>query len=166
MRRIYVALAMLAVALATVAQQPYKGEQNRPIKALSATDIDSLQQGRGMGLAKAAELNSYPGPMHVLDSKEDLKLTASQVKQAEEIMSRMRAKAKSLGQRVIDAERQLDGLFASGKAGKETVAKSVRDIAHLQGELRLCHLEAHLEMKSILTKAQIAKYDELRGYAG
>ena len=40
---------------------PYAGEQGREIKALSTKDIDDLTQGRGMGLAKAAELNRYPG---------------------------------------------------------------------------------------------------------
>jgi Spy/CpxP family protein refolding chaperone len=34
----------------------------------------------------------------------------------------------------------------------------------LQGELRVTHLTAHLEMKKILSPQQVAKYDELRGY--
>ena len=37
-------------------------------------------------------------------------------------------------------------------------------IAQLRGELRLVHLLAHLEMKRVLSRGQIEKYDELRGY--
>jgi hypothetical protein len=40
----------------------------------------------------------------------------------------------------------------------------VADIVKLQGELRFTHLNAHLEMKKILSPQQVAKYDELRGY--
>jgi DNA repair protein RadC len=39
---------------------PYAGQQTRSIKALSPEDIDELRKGAGMGLAKAAELNSIP----------------------------------------------------------------------------------------------------------
>ena len=45
---------------------PYTGEEQRAIKALSEEEIKDLLEARGMGLAKAAELNSYPGPLHVL----------------------------------------------------------------------------------------------------
>ena len=45
---------------------PYAGQQNRPVKALSPEDIAALRNGEGMGMAKAAELNGYPGPAHVL----------------------------------------------------------------------------------------------------
>ena len=37
-----------------------------PIRGLSEQEIDDLTNGRGMGLARAAELNGYPGPLHVL----------------------------------------------------------------------------------------------------
>ena len=47
--------------------QPYAGLQARPVKALSDQQIADLRAGRGMGLALAAELNGYPGPMHVLE---------------------------------------------------------------------------------------------------
>jgi hypothetical protein len=43
---------------------PYAGEQGRAIKALSQKEVSDLLDGAGMGYAKAAELNRYPGPMH------------------------------------------------------------------------------------------------------
>ena len=38
-----------------------------PIKALSDHEVSALLDGHGSGFAKAAELNGYPGPTHVLD---------------------------------------------------------------------------------------------------
>ncbi len=55
---------------------PYAGLQQRDIKALDEKQIADLKNGRGMGLALAAELNGYPGPMHVLELKDQLRLTA------------------------------------------------------------------------------------------
>jgi hypothetical protein len=60
------ALAVGLVALlsgTSLAQSPYAGMQTRPIKALSAEQVADLKAGRGMGLAMAAELNGYPGPL-------------------------------------------------------------------------------------------------------
>ncbi len=59
-------------------QQPYLGMQQRALKALSEQQIADLKAGRGMGLALAAELNGYPGPIHVLELKDRLGLSAEQ----------------------------------------------------------------------------------------
>lgn len=54
-------VAFLAVgSSAQEAPSPYRGQEGREIKALSVEEIDSLQAGDGMGLAKAAELNIIP----------------------------------------------------------------------------------------------------------
>ena len=52
--------------------------QTRPIKALSDDQVADLKNGRGMGLALAAELNGYPGPAHVLELADKLALSADQ----------------------------------------------------------------------------------------
>jgi hypothetical protein len=57
------------------ARQSYAGQQTRAIKALSSEDIAALRNGEGMGMAKAAELNGYPGPAHVLALAAQLGLT-------------------------------------------------------------------------------------------
>jgi hypothetical protein len=57
---------------------PYAGLEQRPIKALSAQQIADLKAGRGMGLALAAELNGFPGPLHVLELAAGLELTDEQ----------------------------------------------------------------------------------------
>ena len=45
----------------------YAGMEKRRVKAISDEQIADLKAARGMGLALAAELNEYPGPMHVLE---------------------------------------------------------------------------------------------------
>ena len=71
-------LAVLLVSSAASAQTPYAGMQTRGIKALSDSQIGDLQAGRGMSLALAAELNGYPGPLHVLELADKLGLSAEQ----------------------------------------------------------------------------------------
>ena len=53
---------MLTVSLACGAMA-----SNSDIKSLSQDDQSALLAGRGMGLARPAELNGYPGPAHVLE---------------------------------------------------------------------------------------------------
>src|SRR5438477_9111603 len=79
------------------ARSAYVGQQSREIKALSGEDIAALRNGDGMGLAKAAELNGYPGPRHVLALARELRLSETQSAQVTGIRDRMRAAARPLG---------------------------------------------------------------------
>ena len=54
------------------APAPYAGQQARTVKALSEDEVKGFLEGAGMGFAKAAELNRYPGPMHVLENADEL----------------------------------------------------------------------------------------------
>jgi len=149
------------------AQSPtpsYAGQQQREIKTLSAADINMYLEGHGMGLAKAAELNHYPGPRHVLDSATELKLSHEQFTKTQQIYGKMHNAAVRLGEVIVQKEKQLDSLYATQKISEAQLRAVVGEIARLQGELRIVHLNAHLEMKKILTPVQTAKYDELRGY--
>lgn len=153
-----------AVATAQQGHSEYAGQEKREIKSLSPEEVDSLLKGQGMGLAKVAELNSYPGPRHVLDLAAQLELTGSQRAEAQKIFERMRAEAVRLGERIVERERALDSAFARGEIDAEKLDEATRELALLQGSLRAAHLRAHLDMKKILTPAQVAKYDLLRGY--
>jgi hypothetical protein len=161
----------LILILATVISPPvmaaegYVGQQARDIKALSAEDVADLAAGRGMGLAKAAELNHYPGPAHVLELKDPLGLTQDQVRAVEASFRRMSDAAKPLGAALIDRERALDRGFAERRMSPAALASATAEIGALQGQLRAVHLAAHLEMRDLLTDAQVARYDALRGYA-
>ena len=159
----------LLVATATAfagepSKSPYAGQETRTIKALSAEDIEALRTGQGMGFAKAAELNGYPGPAHVLALAEQLQLTPEQLSKTRDIEASMRAKAKTIGAELIDAEAQLDNLFAYKRIDDQALNASLQRIAELQSELRQAHLHAHLEQTALLSAAQAARYVELRGY--
>ncbi len=64
--KIWPLIASLALVTSAHAQTPYSGMQSRSTKALSEQQIADLNAGRGMGLALAAELNGYPGPLQPL----------------------------------------------------------------------------------------------------
>ena len=159
-------IIVIALCPAVWAQshQPYAGQTSRAIKALSATEIEGYLSGAGMGFAKAAELNHYPGPRHVMELADELRLTPDQRAKTQAIYDAMRQEAVQLGQRIVEAEQQLDHLFASQAITESTLQDYIREIAATQGRLRMVHLKAHLAQHDILTSEQIKRYDTLRGY--
>ena len=160
-------LLLLSVPVLAQAQErrtPYAGRQEREIKALSAGDVQTYLEGRGMELALAAELNHYPGPLHALELAGPLQLTEVQKAQTEKVRAAMLGEAKKLGSFIVEKEKELDGLFAREKIDEGGLRTLVQEIARWQGELRIAHLRAHLDMKRILMPGQVKKYDQLRGY--
>ncbi|HMB53241.1 MAG TPA: hypothetical protein VKU40_07990 [Thermoanaerobaculia bacterium] len=143
---------------------PYAGEEGRDIKALSTAEVDGLLAGAGMGYAKAAELNRHPGPKHVLELADELRLSPEQRTATEAAFERMAAAAKDLGSRLVAAERDLDRAFAAGGLDADELRRRTAAIADLEGELRYVHLAAHLEMRALLDERQVAHYEWLRGY--
>jgi|GraSoiStandDraft_45_1057281.scaffolds.fasta_scaffold487326_2 hypothetical protein len=83
---------------------PYAHQETRAIKALAPAEIADLEAGRGMGMAKAAELNHYPGPAHVIELKDRLRLSPEQRAAVEAIFARMNTAAKPLGVELIARE--------------------------------------------------------------
>jgi Spy/CpxP family protein refolding chaperone len=143
---------------------PYAGFQIREIKALSDQQIADLRAGRGMALALAAELNRYPGPMHVLEHAAALSLTPEQTATMQRLMTQMRSQAVAVGEELIKAERALDRLFAEGRADDASLVAAVAEAARAQGEVRRIHLATHIATRAALTPAQIEAYRRLRGY--
>ena len=161
------AIALLVAPVAGQAQthQPYAGLETRSIKALSAEEIADLRVGRGMGLALAAELNGYPGPVHVLELASPLGLSDAQQARVRQLFEAMKAEAMPLGEQLIAAEAALDRQFASRSVTQPSLAQGVQEIAAAQAALRAAHLKYHLAMVELLTPEQVARYGELRGYA-
>ncbi len=160
-------LLALAATAAPAAESPsrYAGLQDRDIKALSSQQIDDLRAGRGMSLALAAELNGFPGPRHVLDLGTELGLTAEQRHTFEQLFQEMQGEAQRLGAEILEAEAALDGIFRSGRAAEPELRRQLAALGALHGELRFTHLRSHLTVRAMLTEAQVARYDTLRGYA-
>jgi len=156
--------ALVLNACAAAPHHPYHGQHGREIKSLSAEEVRGYLAGSGMGFARTGELNHYPGPRHVLDAAPTLGLSPAQLLASQAAFDRMDTIAKSIGAELIQRERELDRLFASGTASPEDTRKLVMEVARLQGEIRLTHLNAHIEQRALLTPGQIDRYDSLRGY--
>lgn len=142
----------------------YANLKNRQIKALSSEEIQNLESGDGMGFALTAELNGYPGPLHVLELSETLNLSAEQKLATESLMGKHKQRALSLGKAVIQAEKDLNDHFASGSATPENLLVATLRAGELRSQLRAEHLATHIEQKRLLTSQQIKLYQQHRGY--
>jgi ketosteroid isomerase-like protein/Spy/CpxP family protein refolding chaperone len=164
--RLLATFILAAAAGAALAQhRPYAGQHERDIKALSAEAVKQYLDGAGMGYAKPAELNQHPGPAHALELAEPLGLTPEQRAATKRLMDAHRAEARATGAKLVESERALEALFRTGNVDQGQLAEAVRRAADLQGEYRLSHLETHRRLRPILTDEQVARYDQLRGYA-
>ena len=146
------------------ATSEYQGQELRQIKALSQQEIEGYLQGKGMGMAKAGELNNYPGPKHVLENADALALSAEQRQQTEALFKQMQSAAIALGEQLIAREKALDTAFAEQSINPDDLTSLTNEIAQLQGQLRAVHLQAHLHQRALLSQHQLHQYNELRGY--
>ncbi|EYC51379.1 hypothetical protein AZ34_09990 [Hylemonella gracilis str. Niagara R] len=143
---------------------PYAGMQARTIKALSDQDIADLRAGKGMSLALPAELHGYPGPSHVLELAEPLKLSEQQRRQTQTLHTQMQEEARAAGEALITAETALDTLFKNRQIDARLLSEATSQSAMAQGRLRETHLRYHLQMMDVLTDEQVELYGRLRGY--
>ena len=158
-------LIVLAATLSFASNpSPYAGQEKRTIKSFSANEIKSLRSGEGMGFAKLAELNHYPGPKHVLELAQQLELTPSQLAETEALFAEMRTSAIALGEDLLNAEAALDRAFASGEIDTDALENALLGIGNIHARLRFVHLEAHLRQRVLLTDAQVSRYDKIRAY--
>ncbi len=164
------AICVLALAAtcgsATAQPQPYGGMETRSIKSLSDGQIADLSAGRGMGLALAAELNGYPGPMHAIELSVQLGLSPEQLAKLQGLFSAMRAEAIRIGTTLISQERALNEDFARRTVTTASLESDTQRIGATQAALRAAHLKYHLATVEILSPEQVKQYDVLRGYTG
>jgi hypothetical protein len=160
----YAGLLLAVAALNATAASPYAGQEQADIKALSAAEQSALLDGQGQGFAKAAELNGYPGPKHVLELSEQLGLSETQREATQALFERMRVAARAFGAGLVAEERALDALYASRTATAALVNTRLARIEALRASLRGVHLNAHLEQASLMSRHQLAQYSRLRGY--
>ena len=143
---------------------PYAGQQHRPIKSLSDEDIAELRKGGGWGLAKAAELNGVPGPVHLLELADDIPVSVEQRSILQRLYKTMKQAAIAEGANLIATEVALDQAFRAGDLSSDMLRVLLDNIEQSRGHLRFIHLSAHLETRDILTAEQIERYNTLRGY--
>jgi len=164
MKSLILAVVLSFVTSVAFAQSPYAGMQTRPIKALSEQQIADLKVGRGMGLALTAELNGYPGPIHVLELSDQLGLSADQKTRVQSLFDSMKAEAVPLGLKLLEQESALDQLFATHSVSAENLKTATEQIGVTQAALRDTHLKYHLQTAQILSAEQMQHYSVLRGY--
>ena len=165
MRPLIVTIVLLAACRAAPAPSPYADQPASSVRGLSAQEVSDLLAGRGAGYARTAELNSYPGPRHVLDFGAQLGLTPDQRTRAERIFTGMQQEAQRLGAEIVAREGALSDAFAARAISAAGIDARVDSLAALYGRLRATHLRAHLDMTGLLRPDQVKTYDRLRGYA-
>jgi Spy/CpxP family protein refolding chaperone len=138
----------------------HQGHTN--VEAYEAEFEAVIAEGRGLGMAFAADRNGYPGPIHVLELGEQLRLTPAQEATVRTLLDRMFAASKPKGQALIAAERRLQALFGAGHADEARVRAAVVEVERLRAELRLIHLLTHLETRDVLTDEQRRAYHAAR----
>jgi hypothetical protein len=143
----------------------YAGQEKREIRSLSESDMDDLRNGRGWGLAKAAELNGVPGPVHLLEMKKEINLSKEQVRKIEELFNEMKQEAIPLGLRLIELERELNQMFADRTVTDKMLSELLKEIARVRMKLRYVHLSSHLKTPAVLSSDQMVLYNKLRGYS-
>lgn len=161
-------LALLLAAPAT-AQQP--GHHHTPgapsdaharVQAYAEEHDAVIASGRGFGMAFAADQHGYPGPMHVLELKDLLRLTPEQDARMRALLHAMFAESRPKSARLLEAEARLRALFASGAADEPRVRAAVAEVEGARSEVRLVHLLTHLKTRDLLTEAQRRAYHEAR----
>ena len=169
-----VLIVLIVLMLASVVQMAYgqhthkseyAGQETRLIKSLSEDDIAELKRGGGWGLAKAAELNGVPGPLHLLEVKEEINLDRGQVLAITKLYEQMKAQAIEQGEQLIELEQKLETHFRNRTITEQILGSSLDEIATTRKKLRYIHLAAHLKTPEMLSQIQINQYNELRGYS-
>lgn len=145
-------------------RSPYVAQLDSSIRGLSPQEVDDLLNGRGAGYARTAELNSYPGPRHVLDLKQNLHLTTEQTEQIEAVFTQMQTEAKQVGQEILQHETQFSSDFANRSISQDEIKEQTEALGQLYGQLRAVHLQAHLQITPLLSAEQLTQYNALRGY--
>lgn len=129
----------------------YSGQEKNEIKSLSQNQVSGYLNGKGMGFVKAAELNHYPGPKHVLEMITELSLSHEQVQKAKDIYNEMHNTASQLGKRYIQKEKELDHQFATKLVDEGGLSALLLEIGTIKSKIRFAHLKAHLQMKGVLS---------------
>jgi len=162
-----VTMVGLFVAASSVSwgQHGHAGDHQGGHQAAEACAVEFdkvVGEGRGFGLAFAADQNGYPGPMHVLELKDRLKLTTDQEAKAQALVHAMFSESKPKGARLLEAETKLRRLFADRTADDAAVRAAVAEVERARSQVRLVHLLTHLKTRELLTEDQRRTYHEAR----
>ncbi|MGH7284410.1 MAG: hypothetical protein ACRELY_23030 [Polyangiaceae bacterium] len=134
------------------------------LRGVSADEIRGYTEGRALRFGRAAEKNHNPSPYYILKYKSELALFDEQLTPARAILERERSQASRLGKELLADETKLETLLSTPGSREDLVADMTREIARLEGEIRLVHLEADVAAKKLLNSSQQVQYDAVRSY--
>jgi Spy/CpxP family protein refolding chaperone len=123
---------------------------------------ENVRDGRGFGMAFVADQQGYPGPLHVLELKDRLRLSRDQEAKAQALLAAMFAESRPKSARLLNAEARLRQLFASGRPDEAAVRTAVSEVETARADVRLVHLLFHVKMADALTDEQRRVYQEAR----
>lgn len=156
-------LGCLILSTAAPAQHHQHHQFNS--SGMGPDERSGLLEGAGMGLAKAAETNRFPGPLHVLELESLLDLSVEQKAAVEKLRAEVLDEAKVLGAEIVDTEDELYRRFTHRHIDAETLRSLTAKLGKLRGQLRHAHLAAHLATEKLLDERQIDIYYRERGTA-
>ncbi len=155
--RLFGWISVFAIASASALEQhphaasPHAHAQSVEVPSLSPGEVRALRNGEGMGLARAAKLNHFPGPKHLLDLRMELKLSDARIERIKAIHRKMKTQAIAKGEDILQAELHLANLFALGSPAPAQVKRATEHLGVLRGQLRAIHLLGHIESARALT---------------
>ena len=123
---------------------------------------ENVRDGRGFGMAFVADQQGYPGPLHVLELKDRLRLSRDQEARAEGLLAAMYAESRPKSSRLLEAEAKLRRLFAANRPDEAAVRTAVGEVETARADVRLVHLLFHLKMRDALTDEQRRIYQDAR----
>lgn len=135
------------------------------VKAITPEELEGFLYGKSMEQARAADLNRFPSPEHVVELADKLGLSKQQRERTQQVLDESQAQAARLGYMLVDKEKELDRLFATGLVTREKLFALLHEIAHMRADIRGQHLEANMAQRLILTPPQLERYMQLRGLA-
>ena len=157
--------AALASDIEAKEHEAKKYEHKMHQSSMNHERSEGLKMGKGMGYAKVAETNGYPGPKHVLELSKELELTDEQKQKTQAIFESVQKDAKALGAELVAAEEALEAMFKAGEVTAEKAQKQLAMIAELEGKVRAVHVLAHVKQQGLMTQHQIHLYSKLRGHS-
>ena len=123
---------------------------------------ETVRDGRGFGMAFVADQAGYPGPLHVLELRDRLRLSRDQEAATRALLDQMYAESRPRSARLLDAEARLAKLFAVGRPDEAAVRKAVGEVEAARADVRMVHLAFHLKMRDALTDEQRRLYHDAR----
>ena len=134
------------------------------LSGLSDAQARAYLDGHEWGLGKSAELHRFASPAVVLLLVPQLVLFRDQSDPVQAIFDRTHVTVVALGKKLVDEETKIDEALEEETPDPVVLEARIRESARLQGEMRIAHIEAHLETNKLLRPDQRVRYGALRGH--